>query len=259
MTTVNNVLQTLTFFAPLDAKMDFDNVGLLVGDSGAEVTRVLVALDITSAVIDEAAALGAQLIVSHHPILFSTKNITDTTLTGRKLMALLSHGIAAICMHTNLDAAAGGVNDALAGALGLQNVELLEAPPAYGRLGNLAAPLPLSDFLPNVKTALNSNGLRFNDAGHEVSRVAVVCGGGGSDTDYLYRALASGCDTFVTADVKYNVFLDARELGINLIDADHFCTENPVVAVLQEHLCREFPTLDVSISDVHGQTAQFYV
>ncbi|MDR0904960.1 MAG: Nif3-like dinuclear metal center hexameric protein [Oscillospiraceae bacterium] len=256
MPTIQNILETLTNFAPVDAKMDFDNVGLLVGDSRAGVTKILVALDITSEVIDEAAELGAELIVSHHPILFSAKSVTDGTIVGKKIMRLLNRRISAICMHTNLDAADGGVNDALAAAIGLQNVTPIEPLPAYGRVGNLEKPLQMRDFLEKLKSSLRGNGLRFHNSGRPVSRVAVVGGSGG---DYLQRAFDAGCDTLVTADVKYDVFLDARELGINVVDADHFRTENTVIPVLRSLLRAAYPTVLCEVSAKHGQTARFFV
>jgi len=256
MTTVKNVLQTLTEFAPVEAKMDFDNVGLLVGSSTSEVNKILVALDITSEVIEEAIEIGAELIVSHHPILFSTKAVTDATIVGGKLLTLLSHDIAAICMHTNLDAADDGVSVALAAALGLQNVEPIEPSPCYGRIGHLEAPMQMRDFLAHTKTALKSNGLRFHNSGSTIQRVAVVGGYGG---DYLHRAVLHGCDVLVTSDIKYDVFLDARELGISLIDADHFCTENVVVPKLRALLRLAHPTVVCNISQKHGQTAKFWV
>jgi len=256
MATVADVLKTLTDFAPFDAKMDFDNVGHLVGSTTTRVTELLVALDITSEVIDEAIELGAELIVSHHPIMFSAKTVTNSTVVGRKLMKLVSNNISAICMHTNLDAAAGGVNDALAEALGLRNVDLIEPAPAYGRVGTLASPMPMREFLEHVKTRLNGRGLRYHNSGRAVSRVAVVGGSGGS---YLERALELGFDTLVTGEAKYDVFLDARELGMNLIDADHFCTENVVVPKLHALLSKAHGDVMCEISKTHGQTARFYV
>jgi dinuclear metal center YbgI/SA1388 family protein len=125
MAKVEEILSALERFAPSCLKMDFDNVGLLAGFTKREADRLIVALDITDAVIDEAISEKAQLIVSHHPMFFSLKSVTDGDRTGRKITALLSHGISAICMHTNLDAAAGGVNDALAEAAGLTDVRLL--------------------------------------------------------------------------------------------------------------------------------------
>ena len=263
--TVTDILRFLADFAPLEYKMDFDNVGLLVGDPAAEVEKVLVSLDITAEVVAEAKSLGAQLIVSHHPVLFDVKSVRRGDPFTGKIYDLIAGGVSAICMHTNLDAAVGGVNDALAKAVGLVDVEPLERAGedergvyGIGRIGVLpySAPVTMAEFLPEVKKALKTNGLRYYDAGRHVSRVAV---GGGSCGNYLGLADGLGCDTFITADVKYDVFLEAKERGMNIIDGDHFCTENTVVAPLAGLLQSKFPSLDVSVSVVHRQTAQFYV
>ncbi len=263
MATVKDISAALEAYAPTSLKMDFDNVGFLVGFSGAEVHSVLVSLDITEDVITEAAALKAQLIVSHHPLFFTLKKVTDENREGRKAALLLSKGIAAVCMHTNLDAADGGVNDALAEAVGLSHTELLaeeikgEDGRMYsvGRVGMLESPLALPDFLARVKENLSSRGLRYHDAGRPVHKVGLVSGSGG---DRLGSALGKGCDTFITADIKYDVFLEAAEAGVNLIDADHFCTENVVVPKLAAFLRARFPALAVAVSRRHGQTARFY-
>jgi len=262
MVRVNDVYKYLAEYAPLDMKMDFDNPGFLVGRGEDEVTRVLTALDITDEVVSEAADIGAQLIVSHHPLFFSLKSVTDSDRTGRKIVALISSGISAICMHTNLDAAKGGVNDALARAAGIvspailnvEGVNSLGEQFSYGRVGNLSEPVPMSEYLPMLKAALSTGGLRYHDAGRPVYKVGVIGGSGGGMMDL---ALAQGCDTFVTADVKYDTFLAAKELGINLIDGDHFCTENLVTPVIAELKRGKFPELDVRISERHGQTAKF--
>ena len=263
MAQVKEILSALEAFAPVRLKMDFDNVGLLAGFSGKEVDRILVALDITDAVIREAVAEQAQLIVSHHPLFFSVNSITDTDRTGRKLTAILSNGISAICMHTNLDAAAGGVNDMLADAAGLTGAVLLHedaydeagTPYSYGRVGTLSSQMKLADYLAFLKKRLNANGLRYHDAGRVVYKVATEGGSGGDDLKY---AVAHGCDTYLTSDIKYDVFLEARELGINLIDGDHFCTENVVTSALQKKLSSLFPEIQTKVSSVHGQTAQFF-
>ncbi|MCC8356324.1 MAG: Nif3-like dinuclear metal center hexameric protein [Oscillospiraceae bacterium] len=165
------------------------------------------------------------------------------------------HRIAAICMHTNLDAAAGGVNDALMTALGGRVTGQLAPASGIGRIGELAGERSLADFLPLVKSALSSNGLRYHDAGRPVKNLAVCGGSGGGEIDLAYQA---GCDTYVTADVKYDQFLEAKHLGLNLIDADHFCTENVVVPVLADWIREAFPSLEVHIAQSHGQTARFY-
>ena len=267
MPTVNDVYEFLISIAPAEMKMDFDNVGFLAGHSGSDASKILVSLDITHEVISESLDAGAGLIVSHHPLFFTLKSVTDKDITGRKILRLLSGGMSAICMHTNLDAARGGTNDALAEAAGiagggreaqlLTEHGLLESGQAfsYGRVGHLQKPLPLSEYLMMLKSALKTNGLRYHDAGNEVYKVAVVGGSGGSE---LHHAISKGCDTFITADIKYDVFLEAKELGINLIDGDHFCTENLVVSPLAEKLSDAFPQANIVISKKHTQTARFF-
>ena len=267
MPTVNEIYEYLCSIAPVEMKMDFDNVGFLVGRSQNDAAKIVVSLDITNDVISEALDTGAGLIVSHHPLFFSLNNVTDTDTTGGKVVRLLSGGISAICMHTNLDAARGGVNDALAAAAGIagngRETELLSEEGrlatgeaySYGRVGYLSNPYALTDYLAMLKKALGTNGLRYHDAGRDVYKVAVVGGSGGSD---LCHAVRHGCDTFVTADIKYDTFLEAKELGINLIDGDHFCTENLVVGVIADSLCKAFPDIEVTVSSRHGQTVKFY-
>lgn len=264
MAIVNDIYAFLDELAPVRYQMDFDNAGFLVGDGGTAVQKALLALDITDNVIAEAVELRAQLIVSHHPLIFTPlRRATTDDLAGRKVLTLARHGISAICMHTNLDIADGGVNDALMAALGAEVTGGLE--PAgtavegsmltCGRIGKLPVPMTMAEFLPYVAGRLRANGLRYVDGGLPVERLA-VCGGSGGNM--LELAAAKGCDTFVTADVKYDRFLAAKELGINLIDADHFCTENVVIPVLQAKLQQRFPAVAFPISQVHHQTVQTY-
>lgn len=263
MVKVSDILRELEKIGPPCLKLDFDNVGLLAGFSGHDVDRVIVALDITNEVIAEAVKEKAQLIVSHHPLFFSIKSVSDLDPAGKKIMALLTNGISAICMHTNLDAATGGVNDALAEAAGLTNTALLVPevydengnPHSNGRVGYLKAPMELKDYLAFIKNRLKTNGLRYHDAGRPVQKVAAIGGSGGS---YLKSAVAQGCDTLLTADIKYDVFLEAKEAGLNAIDGDHFCTENVVTPVLEKKLRERFPELYISVSKCHGQTACFF-
>ena len=264
MATVNDIYAFLDTLAPARYQMDFDNAGFLAGDGSAAVDHALLALDITDDVIAEAAALHAQLIVSHHPLIFTPlRRATADDLTGRKVLALAQHGIAAICMHTNLDIADGGVNDVLMAVLGAEVTGGLEpsgtaddgSTLTCGRIGRLPESMALSDFLPFVADRLHANGLRYVEGGRPVQKLAVCGGSGGS---MLELAAQKGCDTFVTADVKYDRFLAAKELGINLIDADHFCTENVIIPVLYEKLRAQFPALAFTVSRVHAQTAQTY-
>ncbi len=255
MPNVGNILAVLAEKAPPELKLDFDNVGLLVGRADRPVKKVLAALDITDDVIAEAICERAELIVSHHPLFFELKAVTDGTWPGERVLTLAENRIAAICMHTNLDAACGGVNDALLAALGAAYAGELDEKSRIGRVGELPEAVSLSDFLHTVKTALGGNGLRYHDAGRPVHRIAVCGGSGGGE---ITLAHAAGCDTYVTADIKYDPFLEAKHLGINLIDADHFCTENVVIPVLCGWVREAFPDVEVVISRTHGQTAQFY-
>ncbi len=263
MATVKEIYAYLDQKAPFFIQSDFDNAGFLVGRGEAEVNCLLVALDITEEVVAEAAEKGAQLIVAHHPVLFHpAKSITDGDPAGRRVLCLIEHGIAAICAHTNLDKAAGGVNDMLAAAAGLCEVKQLHregtqpdgASYGIGRVGVLEAPCSLSDYACRIKGALNANGVRYLSGGVPVSRVAV---GGGACGSMLAEAAALGCDTFVTADVKYDVFLDAGAIGMNLIDAGHFPTENVVCPAIIKWLQEGFPDLKVMLSGAHTDAIQF--
>jgi dinuclear metal center YbgI/SA1388 family protein len=263
MTTVSDIYDFLDGKAPFSLQMSFDNAGFLVGDGTHPVTKILVSLDITEEVIREAKELGAELIVSHHPVIFfPAKRVTADEPLGRKLIGLIQNDIAAICCHTNLDAVADGVNDALAERAGLTKVEQLHQdgvdgqgrPYGIGRVGELTQEMPLSDYLSFLKRNLAPNGVRYADAGRPVRRVAV---GGGACADMMKDALDKGCDTFVTSDVKYDGFLDAEAWGINLVDAGHFPTENVVCPRLVEWLQKAFPELTVEQSRRHHEVITY--
>lgn len=256
MATVNDVLTYIETLAPRHLKMDWDNVGLNCGSRTAPVTKILVALDPFEHVCQEAADYGADLLVTHHPLIFRPiPMVTDDAAITRGLMTLVRHGISHICAHTNLDCATGGVNDVLAAVLGLENVTAIESD-EWGMLRCGDVPeQDLETFLAAVKSKLHCNGLRYCDGRKKVRKVAV---GGGGCADGLYNAILAGCDTFVTSDVKYNGFWDACEQGLTLIDAGHFNTENPVIAVLAEKIASAFPEIEVKISETHADCMKFY-
>lgn len=256
MATVRAIESALYELAPRELAMEGDNVGLLVGRPDREVREVLVALDITAEVVLEAVLRGAELIVAHHPVIFRpVGRVTDQEPTGRVLFELIQEEVSAICMHTNLDRARGGVNDVLAARLGLEHVQ--EAPGGEGilRWGELPGETALPDFLAQVREALRPNGMRYTDGERPIRRVAV---GGGSCGDFLHAA-AAGCDAFVTADLKYHQFLEAKALGLTVVDAGHFPTENVVCPVLADCLRRRFPELSVDLSASHQEAIQYYV
>lgn len=254
MTKIQDVYEVLCQLAPPELQTSFDNAGFLVGHVDRKVDTVLLALDITDEVADEAKALGAQLIVSHHPVIFHPLKSVTAEGEGALVLKLIEAGIGAICMHTNLDIAAGGVNDVLLSLLGAEEAGALDAD-GCGRIGTLRQDMPLSAFLSICKERLQVNALRYVDGGRGVRKLAVMGGSGGSA---LRDAIEKGCDTYVTSDIKYHQFLEAKQLGINLIDADHFCTENPVVPILAEKLQQAFPELRIAISKRHHQTVSVF-
>lgn len=259
MPRAGEIERALFRLAPGAGAMDWDNVGLLVGDPVQPVSRCLVALDITEAVVDEAIESGCKLIVAHHPVMncrwLPVQTIREDTPQGHLLRRLIRHEICAICMHTNLDVAVGGVNDALA-----QKLELVDPGPlcenGLGRVGTLPQPMTLREFARFVSHQLGCNGLRYADAGKLVFRVGI---GGGACGEFADDAAAAGCDTYVTADLSYHQFLDAAGKGINLLDAGHFPTEDPVCAKLITFLSEQFPDLNITKAASHREVIQYYV
>ena len=260
MPTVREIEQAIFQWAPKETAMQGDNVGHLIGDQDRQVQRILVALDIVGDVVREAVEGGFDLIVSHHPIMNCTwspvQTIRDDNEQGRMFLSLIRNHISAICMHTNLDAAVGGVNDVFASRLGLCDVSVMDGGEGIVRVGKLADEMPLHSFLEEVKTALQPNGLRYVDGGKPVRRVAV---GGGACGEFFACAAANGCDTFVTSDIKYNQFLDAKALGLNLIDAGHFPTEDPVCGAIIQYLADRFPQLTIQKSNSHREIIQYFI
>lgn len=253
MPTVNEVYEFLNSFAPVTMKEHWDNVGVLIGRPQEQVRGVLVALEAVETVIDQAIEKNVNLLVTHHPVLFSESKISDAMPEGRRLLKLVENRISVISMHTNLDAAPGGVNDILADLLDIKNTEILhidgvdDSGRAYGsgRFG-IHDPVSMDDFLKQVKSALGCHGVKYFDAGKPVEKVAVLGGSGG---DFLMDVVRCGCDTFLSADLKYNIYLDAQTMGINLIDAGHFATENPVCPVLAQKMAAKFPELCIELAD----------
>ena len=262
MTTVSDILKFIESVAPPYMKESWDNVGLNCGHLNKVVKKVLVALDPFEHVCMEAKQQGADLLVTHHALIWKPGFITDRDEQGRCTLFLIENGIAHINAHTNLDCAPGGVNDRLAQILGLEDVKVLhpvgtdEEGNPYGliRIGTVEEQ-PLTQFMATVKAALGCEGLRYVGPSDITRKVAV---GGGSCSGALWEVAAAGCDTFVTSDVKYNGFHDAVTAGVSLIDAGHFHTENPVVAVLAEKISAAFPEIEVKISQTHTDCMKFY-
>ena len=262
MPTVAEIEQALFSWAPRSLAEEWDNVGLLCGYTEKEVSRVLVALDPFEEVCREAHEKGAELLVTHHPLIFHAPNsITDRDSVGRCILYLAEHGISAINAHTNLDCAFGGVNDVLARALGLSDIRVIgeKKTDASGNICGLlragyVKESSFSAFSMYVKQSLHCGGIRCLDAGKPVRYIAVGGGACGSELSVVREA---GCDTFVTSDLKYNQFRDGLDMGINLIDAGHFETENPVCSALADFLHATFPQLAVMHSEISADPVKF--
>ncbi len=231
---VRELYDYLNKIIPPSLSCGWDNDGLMCcPDPDREVKRALIALDVTGAVADEAVDGGFDLIVSHHPLIFTPlKSLTPDNGVAGKLINLIRAGISVMSFHTRLDAVGGGVNDILADMLGIGNaIPFGKDGEALGRIGKIERPTTLDDFSRRVKAALGAPGVLVSGCGRLVSNVAVL-GGGGKD-DIIYAKLA-GADTYVSGRIGYHEMMAAEEIGMNLIEAGHFFTEDPVCDRLAE-------------------------
>lgn len=230
---IRDIYEYINKIAPFDSAEEWDNVGLLIGDMNGETDNVIVALDCTRDAFDMAIEKGAKLIVTHHPVIFeATRDFTADTLPWQLAQA----GISVISAHTNLDKAESGVNAELCKVIGI-DAKPCEIDPCLV-VGESPIEIPFDAFLSNIKATLGIEFLRVHKAKNTIGKIAVCCGSGG---DFLDTAHSFGCDTLLTGDVKHNVFVAAALLGINLIDAGHFATEDIIVEPLAERLRKEFP------------------
>lgn len=248
-------LQQLTTFldefAPPSLAESWDNVGLLLGDSAAEVQRVMTCLTLTPDVAEEAVAEQADLIVSHHPILFKpVQRITSDTGDGQMLLMLAQRQIAVYSPHTAFDSARLGINQQLAELLELREIQPLRPMEdadqiglGSGRFGTLPRAMSLGQLLTLVRSALGLQHLQYvGDPGRPVTRLGIACG---SAAEFLPDARRQGCDAFLTGEARFHSCLDARSLGVALILAGHYGTERPGVEKLAEHLQQQFPAVQV--------------
>ncbi len=232
--TVKDIYDFIDSIAPFSAQCEWDNSGIIVGETFKTVNKIAVVLDITPEAVEKAAEMKADLIISHHPVIFrAVKSFTDNA----PAFLLAKHGIAAICAHTSLDTAKGGVNDTLATVLGFENaVPMTDCGEAsMVRVADISETTGVE--LANLCAKKLSTGVRLADSGKAIRKVA-FCGGAGAD--FMHAVCAAGCDAYITGDVSHHEFLEAKALGLTVIAAGHFETENPVVAVLAEKLKENF-------------------
>lgn len=235
MTTVQDIFQFLDGIAPFQNQASWDNSGLLIGSAAACVTKVVVALDITREEIDLAVNCGAELIISHHPVLFHpVKNLTADSV----LYKAARNGLNAICTHTNLDKAPGGVNDALCDALGMTYRKMPETlGEGFVNIGSVDGIHDAVGLASYISEKLGAS-VRYVDCGKDITLIGVCSGAGG---DLTAEAAGCGCTAFITGDASYHDFLDALSAGISLFAAGHFETENLITDNLVKRLTAAFP------------------
>ena len=235
MAKVKDFYGYLNSIAPFETQEDWDNSGMLVGDMDAEVKKVAVVLDITHEEIKKAKAIGADLIISHHPVIF---NPIKSVTRGSVPYELVASSINALCCHTPLDIADGGTNDSLAELFG---IEVTRTEDPILRLGTVE-PTSAENLAGKIAKTLNTK-VRYADAGRKIEKIAICTGAGCS----LIEA-AGEIDAFITGDASHHNFLDCIQAGITLIAAGHYETEIVVVPVLVKKLQAQFP--DIEIIDI---------
>ena len=245
-TTLKSIIEIINGIAPFSHAEEWDNVGLLVGDPSMEVTGIVIGLDPTSQLLDEAIQAGANLVVTHHPAIFKPlKSIRTDTPTGAFLAKSINRNIAVIGCHTNLDVVKHGVSEVLAKKLGATTLQTLvptggaEHPEiGFGQVGPLDQEVSAETFLHNLCTALNLPAVKIAGTIPQSISTIAVCGGSGSDL--AEQALTAGAQVYVTGEVKHSTARWAEEANFCIIDAGHFATENSIIesfaSLLQKYL-----------------------
>ncbi len=248
--------------APSRYAEEWDNPGLNIGDMDADVNKILVALDATESVIDEAVEKGADMIVTHHPLLFhAVKKINYHTSEGKRIMKLIKNNINHFAAHTNLDAAKGGTNDRLADIIGLKDVSVLTAGAddgvGIGRVGVPDGDMTMGMLAVRIKERLGLDAVRVSgNLSRKIKKIALCTGAG---ADFIDDAVKAKCDVYITSDIKYHEAMDAADKNICLIDATHYATENIIVPVIADYIRqklenRNIDDVEIIESEVDGQT-----
>lgn len=241
MTKVADVVKAMSDFAPMELAEEWDNVGLLVGSPDRNISRIIVMLDLDENGIKEAIDIGADMIVTHHPLIMQKLS----SVTDPLILKLAENRINVCSMHTNLDCAENGVNQVLAETIGLYDIEKNDLDGFITRAGYIDE-CSLGEFILSVKQSLDIDNLRY--VGDTNARVRKVCVLGGSGGDFIPAVKASGADVFLTSDIKYHQAQLADRLGLCVIDAGHFETENPVIYKVARYLREVFDDVDVITS-----------
>ena len=244
--TVKQLYDKMTERIPEELREAWDNDGIMCcADGSQDVARVLVTLDVTEEIVDFAISSHFDLIVSHHPLIFKPLgSVTEDNHVARKIIKLLGNGVSVFSFHTRADKVTGGVNDQLCDLIGMYDTAPF-GEGFLGRVGTLDEKLELEDFVYKLKQTIGADMIRYSDAFNTVSRVAVV---GGDGKGYVRDAILEGADTFISGRIGYNLMEEAAELGINLIEAGHYYTEQPVTEFFRELISDFDPSIYVEIA-----------
>lgn len=246
MDRVSDIIEKIEEFAPKFLKEDYDNIGLMVGDKEKDVQKVLLALDCTKEVINEAINLNVDLIITHHPLLFKKpKNIVKGDLVGDKIITLIKEDISLYSCHTNLDSTKGGINETIVKVLGFDSQEIIEPRESkgcgIGRIVRLEDEIQFSKVIEIVKRNLGINNMRIVRGTEKVKTLAII---NGSGQDFFYEAKNLGADCIITGDTTYHFASDFKEMGVNIIDAGHFSTEYMVFLKTLDFLKEKFENVE---------------
>ena len=261
MIKVNNIINEMELLAPTYLKEDFDNVGLMVGDKNKEVKKVLLALDCTLKVIEEAKKENVDLIITHHPLIFKRpSSITTDTLQGKKIIELIKNDISLYSSHTNLDSVENGLNDTIVSILGFDNSKILEKnkrddKAGLGRIVSLNESIQLEDLISKIKKSLNINNLRVVKGKDKVNKIAII---NGSVQDFISKAVALGADCIITGDTTYHFASDYKEMEISILDVGHFASEQITFFNVMENLKEKFKDVEFITSTVEEDPFSFY-
>lgn len=261
--TIGDIARQLEIWAPPQHAESYDNVGLLVGNSAQPLTGILVNLDMTEEVVEEAIAKGCNLIVAHHPIWFgSRKKLVEEDYVSRTLIKAIRNNINLYAIHTNLDNVRHGVNRKMAETLGLLNPQILspkkeDAPEiGAGMIGELATTMSPKEFMAHVADVFHCGGIRYAgpDENHPIKRVA-ICGGAGSFL--TTAAMAAGADAFVTGDITYHKYFDQEDKML-LMDIGHYESEQFTSQLITGYLSEKFSTFAVHLSATYTNPVRYY-
>lgn len=257
--TVVDLCEFMNHIAPLPLAETWDNVGLLLGRTNRPVKAVMTCLTLTEDVAQEAREQKVDLVITHHPVMFRpVKKLTDETSEGRTLLVLLESGVAVYSPHTAFDSAYSGINQQLAEASGLTDIQplrpfSLNETVGSGRVGQLPVPLILREFAHQLMSALHVSSVEICKGRNPVRKVAVACG---AAAEFLEDAIRLQCDTFITGESRFHSILEARSAGLNLILTGHYASERFAVEWLAAEIARRFPDLRSFASQTERNPSQ---